>query len=249
MSATETVPSSTDAAARGIRRPRWMLLVGVGGLVVFAAFALSVFLDVEHPWIQGLDDAWRAFNGTGPDAPTWWLPMFFQYLGEGPGAILLMLVVPIALLIVRRWRSAVFFVTANLAVSLAVSQVTKNLVHRPRPAADLEHGLYGPLFSVDHGSLPSGHAITAGFVIVGVAALIPAAKRWIWWIVSVVLGLGMVWQRTLINAHWLSDTLVGLLGGAAGTLILWWAFYPLVRKDYGKPISRPKMEQTEGATA
>lgn len=258
--------ASTDAAVlptegRGSvereRRPLWMLLAGIGGLVLFAAFAASVYLDVEHPWTQALDDAWRRFNGTGPDAPTWWLPMFFQYLGEGLGALVLIIIVPLVLVCVRRWRSALFFLSSNIAVSLVVSQLTKNLVHRPRPAEDLENGLFGPLFSVDHGSLPSGHSVTAGFVIVGVAALVPPAKRWIWWIVAALLGIGMVWQRTLVNAHWLSDTLVGLLGGIAGTLIMWWAFHPLLRKDYGKSAIRRKMEPTtetataaaEGATA
>ncbi|MGO7983606.1 phosphatase PAP2 family protein, partial [Rhizobium johnstonii] len=102
----------------------------------------------------------------------------------------------------------------------------KNLVHRPRPAADIENGLFGPLFSVDHGSFPSGHSITVGFVIVGVAALITPGNRLIWWCIAPLLAVGIVWQRTLINAHWLSDTLFGVIAGAAGTLIVWWAFWP-----------------------
>ena len=93
--------------------------------------------------------------------------------------------------------------------TILVSQLTKNLVHRPRPATDIENGLFGPLFSVDHGSFPSGHSVTAGFVIVGVAALFPAGKRLVWWIIAAVIGGGMIWQRTLINAHWLSDTVLG----------------------------------------
>lgn len=245
-------PTPDGAVDTTPRRPRGMLIAGLIGLTAFVAFAISVVVDVEHPWIQPLDDVWRALVGTGPDAPTWWLPMVFQYLGEAPGALLLLIIVPLALVCVRRWRSALFFVTANLSVSLAVSQLTKNLVHRPRPAEDLDAGLYGPLFSVDHGSLPSGHAITAGFVIVAVAALLPPSKRRVWWIVSALIGVGMVWQRTLINAHWLSDTLVGLLGGAAGTLIIWWAFSPLLTRDYGRPLARRKMVATptiEGVSA
>ena len=39
------------------------------------------------------------------------------------------------------------------------SQGMKNLVDRPRPAADETLGLFGPLFTVDHGSFPSGHAV------------------------------------------------------------------------------------------
>ncbi|MNJ04708.1 hypothetical protein D3C73_1655920 [compost metagenome] len=46
----------------------------------------------------------------------------------------------------------------------------------------------------------------------------------------------MVWQRTLINAHWLSDTLFGLVAGVAGALLVWWAFWPLLQRDYGRPV-------------
>ena len=48
--------------------------------------------------------------------------------------------------------------------------------------------------------------------------------------------LGMMWQRTLINAHWLSDTIFGLVAGAAGALLMWWAFWPLLQKDHGRPV-------------
>ncbi|MET0726367.1 MAG: phosphatase PAP2 family protein [Leifsonia sp.] len=226
------------AAPTRVRRPAGLLIAGVATLAVFWLFALHVATNPEHPFTQAMDDAWRRLVGSDHGPETGILPMFFQYLGEGPGAILLVLVVPIALIIVRRWRSALFFFTANIAVSLVVSQLTKNLVHRPRPAEDLENGLFGPLFSVDHGSLPSGHSVTVGFVIVGVAALLPAGKRAIWWIVAALLAVGIVWQRTLINAHWLSDTIVGVAAGAAGTLILWWAFHPLLAKDYGRPLLR-----------
>ena len=34
-------------------------------------------------------------------------------------------------------------------------------VDRPRPVDDLANGLLGPLFPVDHGSFPSGHAVSA----------------------------------------------------------------------------------------
>ncbi|MET0975517.1 MAG: phosphatase PAP2 family protein [Leifsonia sp.] len=229
---TTTIP---HVATRRAERPRGLLVAGIATLAVFALFGLSVALDPEHPLSQGLDDAWRRLVGSDFGPETGAFPMFFQYLGEGPGALVLLIVIPIALLIVRRWRSALFFISAN-AGTILVSQLTKNLVHRPRPAIDVENGLFGPLFSVDHGSFPSGHSVTAGFVIVGIAALIPPGRRLAWWIIAAVIGGGMVWQRTLINAHWLSDTLFGLAAGAATTLIIWWAYYLLLQKDYGKPF-------------
>ena len=77
------------------------------------------------------------------------------------------------------------------------------------------------------------------------AALIPPARRWIWWIAGALLSAGMVWQRTLINAHWFSDTLAGLAAGAGATLVLWWAFAPLLEKDRGKPLRRGRATATK----
>ncbi|MGW9630079.1 phosphatase PAP2 family protein [Agromyces sp. NPDC055520] len=228
------------AAASAARRPRWLIVTGLVGLVLFAAFGFAVAANPAAPFTQAMDDAWRGFVGLAPGTggETWALPMFFQYLGEIPGAVLTILLIPIWLFVIRRWRSALFFLTAEIVGTFGVSQLTKNLVDRPRPAEDLVDGLYGPLFRVDHGSFPSGHAVSAGILVVAVAALLPAAKRLVWWIVGALIVVGMIWQRTLINAHWLSDAVFGIIGGASATLVIWWAFATLLQKDYGKPLFR-----------
>jgi len=109
---------------------------------------------------------------------------------------------------------------------------------------------FSPLFSVDHGSFPSGHAVSAGILLVAVAAVLPPSKRLAWWIVGGLIALGMVWQRTLINAHWFSDAVFGVIGGASATLVLWWAFSTLLAKDYGKPLFRRRIPSPahEGAS-
>ena len=45
----------------------------------------------------------------------------------------------------------------------------------------------------------------------------------------------MVWQRTLANAHWLSDTLFGALAGAAVTIVVWYLLYPPVTAERALP--------------
>lgn len=216
---------------------RRLLVTGLVLVLAFAVFGWLISFNVNHPFAQGMDDAWRRLVGSGPGPETALVPMFFQELGQILGAVLFIVVIPGLLFIVRRWRSALF-VLASMVGSTVVAQVGKNLVNRPRPAADPSEGLYGPLFTVDHGSFPSGHCVTMGFIIIAVAALIPTARRWIWWIAGVLLAVGMVWQRTLINAHWLSDTVAGLAAGMGITLILWWAFSSLLDRDRGKPLRR-----------
>ncbi|MCD2442059.1 phosphatase PAP2 family protein [Agromyces sp. SYSU K20354] len=242
-----TVPSSSgplgadagDASARPMR-PRALLVAGLAGLAVFIGFGFAVAQNVDAPFTQPIDDAWRALVGLAPGTggETWALPMLFQHLGQIPGAVLTMLLIPAWLFVIRRWRSALFFLTAELVGNFGVSQLTKNLVDRPRPADDTAAGLFGPLFQVDHGSFPSGHAVSTGILVIAVAALLPPAKRLSWWIIGALLVVGMIWQRTLINAHWLSDALFGIIGGASATLIIWWAFATLLQKDYGKPLFR-----------
>lgn len=219
-----------------------MLWWALGLLAVFGVMGIAIGTNPASPFTQPLDDWWRAMNGVAPDsgAYTWLVPMFFQQLGELPGFVVTALLVPALLTVIGRWRSALFCVSIVLVGPGLLSQLMKNLIDRPRPAADEAAGLFGPLFSVDHGSFPSGHAIGAAALVVGIAALIPptrALARGVWWVLGAFIMIGMAWQRTLVNAHWLSDTLTGLLVGTAAALLMWWAFWPWLHSDYGRPIT------------
>ncbi|MFJ2300450.1 phosphatase PAP2 family protein [Oerskovia paurometabola] len=241
MTAEVVQPQREDARVPHPDRPRAMLWWSLGLVTAFALMGVLVAQDSAAPLTQPLDDWWRGLVGVGPDSDLYpsALPMFFQHLGEGPGALVGMVLIPGALAFVGRWRSALFFLTVTLVGPGLLSQGMKNLVDRPRPAVDETLGLFGPLFRVDHGSFPSGHAVMAGALVVGIAALIPAARRTartLWWCVGGLVMLGMVWQRTLINAHWLSDTVFGLVAGVAGALLVWWAFWPLLQRDHGRPV-------------
>lgn len=234
-------PQAVPGAPPVLRRPSALLWWALALLAVFVLMGFAVAADPSSPFPQPLDDWWRSVNGVSPDsgAYTWFLPMFFQYLGEAPGALVTGLLIPVLLALAGRWRSAVFFFAVIVLGPGLISQVGKNLVDRPRPAAVEGAGLYGPLFSVDHGSFPSGHCVLAAAVVFAIAALIPASRtraRSIWWAVGVAVMVGMMWQRTLINAHWLSDTMIGLVAGAAAALLLQWAFWPWLQSDHGRPV-------------
>lgn len=144
-------------------KPRTSALLwsGLALLGLGLAQAVAVGLAPSAPWTQGIDDAWRQLVGVGAEsgAHGWILPLFFHHLGGPIGGLVLMILVPAVLAIIGRWRTALFLVAAQLAGPGLVSQTLKNLVDRPRPAADVEQGLYGPLYLVDHGSFPSGHSM------------------------------------------------------------------------------------------
>ncbi|MGP3983576.1 phosphatase PAP2 family protein [Streptomyces sp. KR80] len=120
--------------------------------------------------------------------------------------------------------------------SMLVVQTLKHLVDRPRPG--------NPLVRVDHGSFPSGHVAGTAFLVVVVGALIvPAVARRAWWLGSTLLTLAMMWSRTWLHAHWLSDTLAGATTGAGAALLLWWLFAPLLARE-GIPPAAPLVEPT-----
>lgn len=240
------------AVASEPKQPRTskLLVIGLLLLAVVGVQALLVAAAPGSPWTQSIDDAWRGMVGVGPDsgAYTWFLPMFFQQLGQLPGVVALLLVLPIVLALIGRWRSALFVLAVQLAAPGLVSQVLKNTVNRPRPAADEAAGLFGPLFTVDHGSFPSGHGVSAGALTVILVALIPAtskAARIVVIAIGALLAVGMIWQRTLVNAHWVSDAVAGVLAGIGVALVLWWAFEPWLRRDRGR---KPWFIRTQTST-
>lgn len=238
---TTAVAAGSCTRPAVVPRPRWMLWTALGLLAVFAALAVGVLAAPDAPWSQGLDDLWRSGIGVGPESalPGFVLAQMFQHLGQLPGAVLMMILLPLVLVLLGRWRSALFVIAVQLAGPGLLSQVTKNLVDRPRPADDAVGGLFGPLVQVDHGSFPSGHSVSMAAIIISVLALIPASAVWvrrIWIVLGVLLAAGMVWQRTLINAHWFTDTCAGLIGGAAVAILLWWAFLPWLRRDQQRRV-------------
>ncbi|MGH4032244.1 phosphatase PAP2 family protein [Actinomycetota bacterium Odt1-20B] len=197
-------------------RPRRTLALAALLLLLPVAVGLIVRARTAHPPFQGLDETWLDWMGGPHDGAPQALASGLNWFG-GPAGSLVPLALLVLLLALRRWWPALFLLTAVLATQLAV-QSLKHLVDRPRPAH--------PLVTVDHGSFPSGHAATMAMTVIVLGALfVPAAarRRW-WWPVSVLLTLAMMWSRTWLHAHWLSDTAAGALAGAGMTLFVWWGF-------------------------
>ncbi|ALE08072.1 hypothetical protein AL755_21620 [Arthrobacter sp. ERGS1:01] len=114
-----------------------------------------------------------------------------------------------AALLVRHRRLAFFTAGANLG-ALALTHLIKFLVGRPRPL--------DRLVSVDSGSYPSGHVSATVAAMVCTAVVL--GKLWMW-ISGSILGVAMMYSRTYLGAHWLSDTIAGALLGVGVVLLLW----------------------------
>ncbi|WP_405786267.1 phosphatase PAP2 family protein [Streptomyces sp. NBC_01367] len=192
--------------------------------------ALVVRADAAHPPFQGLDDRWLIWMG-GPREGPYRVAAAALDLFGGPVGALLPLSLLILLLVRRRWVSAGFLLAATLGGNMLLVQGLKHLVDRPRPA--------DPLVRVDHGSFPSGHAATAALLVVVLGVLlVPAARRRAWWIGGAAFTLAMMWSRTWLHAHWLSDTVAGAAAGAGVGLVAWWLFGPALARERARAHDR-----------
>lgn len=213
---------STPAPAR---RPRALLPAAALLLLLPVLVGLVLRGNAANPPFQGLDATWLRWMGDPHERLPEAVAGALNWFG-GPFGALVQLAAVLLLLAIRRWRSALFLLTAALGGQLAI-QGMKHLVDRPRPA--------NPLVTVDHGSFPSGHVATMAMVAVVIGVLcVPRAARRRWWPVGALLVLAMMWSRTWLHAHWLSDTAAGALAGTGTTLLIWWVFAPLLAKDRGR---------------
>jgi membrane-associated phospholipid phosphatase len=218
--------------SRPAPRPRAAVLAaGAGLLVLAAACAFVIRADRAHPPVMGMDLGWlRLVRGARSTPATDAFKVLSLICGPD-GATIIVSVLAAGLTLVGRWRTAIYLALAE-AVGSTCSDVTKHFVLRLRPPH--------PLVAADIGSFPSGHVITT--VGVGIALTIvfarPGRRRPALAAVGLA-GLLMIFCRTYLAAHWLSDTFEGVLIATGVALLLWWVFAPLIERDRERPVRLP----------
>lgn len=185
-----------------------MLWWGVGALVAAVALgaATSGVLGFDATmidiWWNGEMAQWRSDVVVG----------VAYVLNDVGGGWIATFAIPIAiavvLLLMRRWRAAVFALLAFI-ISAGLVQALKHLFGRARPE-DM-------LVLSDYGSFPSGHTANAATIAAVAVLLFPR----VWTaIVAVAWVVAMALSRTLLSVHWMSDTIGGALVGIAASLLL-----------------------------
>lgn len=208
-----------DAAAPPVVQPdarrAVALVVAVVATVAFVALRLAV-----------------ALNGhTALDVDVWWdaemaamatpVGVFIAWIPAIVGGTIGMIVIGVATTIVfavRRRPWDALAVAASIALVVAIGAPMAAIIARQRPTDSLAETMAT--------SFPSGHTAVATTIAVVLGLIL--RRRWVW-IAGVAWVLLMMWSRTYLHAHWLSDVVAGALEGIAVATFVW-ALIQVVRE-------------------
>ena len=197
----------------------WPLVTGLGALVL--GVALGVIIAARGNGALRLDLAWMR-EVVEHRSPFWDVPARVMNVVGGTAftTLVAVVIVVVLLLVQRRWTS--LYVAAAFLGSNLVVQLLKLILSRARPQ-DI-------LVSIQSGSFPSGHVANAATL-----AVVMAVIFWRWWVIAAGAAyvLLMALSRTYLGAHWVSDTVGGLLIGAAIAIIVWAPFAQRVLSERG----------------
>ena len=200
---TAAPPPSADPDARRAHA----LVVGVVATVVFVALRLVVALTGSAPLPI---DVWWDDTMSALASPIGvivaWIPAI---VGGTIGMILIGVATTIVFLVLRRPWDALN-VGGAIALVVAIGAPMAAVIARARPADSLAETVAT--------SFPSGHTAVATTIVVTLGLIL--RRRWVW-AVGVTWVVLMMWSRTYLHAHWLSDVTAGALEGLAVATIVW----------------------------
>ncbi|MGO2036466.1 MAG: phosphatase PAP2 family protein [Brevibacterium sp.] len=210
-----------------IRQPTWLLLSTLPAILLVAAFGLWLHLDVVGP--TPVDRTWLDLVGLTPGTVPYHLAVILAVVGGGTGAVICTGLLTAVFVLCRRFRTAGFLASAML-IGIGLSELLKALVTRIRPTDQLYDSLGW--------SYPSGHSMGAAALAVSLAIIVARSRmltlvshdepgdgalprlRFHW---SMLLALAwvlvMMWSRTALQVHWLSDTIAGALIGISAAVL------------------------------
>jgi membrane-associated phospholipid phosphatase len=204
------------------------LIVGVAALALGAALAAVIAARPARPPFQSLDQGWLSVLSQTRDPALTELAKILSLAGGPDGAAVISVAAALYLWLARRRRIAAVFLIAALLVRAGASDLVKHLVLRPRPA--------GGLVAADVGSFPSGHVMAT--LAAGIALTVVFARpgrRWRPAALVAAATLVMIWCRTYLGVHWLTDTAGSVLLAAGLTLVAWWLAASALERERNPP--------------
>jgi undecaprenyl-diphosphatase len=177
--------------------------VGLICLLLYVALGITVSSTPPH----GIDLAASALIGPGAPLALWFTESYML-----PALLAIAVFVGIVAWRVSRWRRRALFSIALTLIAWRISDLGKLYFHRPRPT----HWL---LLHETSFSYASGHAMDV-IIISGLWAAfvwksdLPRGVRLALTPLLAAWGIGVLWSRLALGAHYPSDLLGGVLLGA-----------------------------------
>jgi len=208
----------SDATISQKASRRWPVISATVAILLAAALGAILALRPDEPLAVDLE--WMEEMLDERNAVIEALALVMNYLGGGIiGVVIVPAVVIVAFLIARRPWAALYF-TLSIIASAGLVQLLKQLVGRARPEEIL--------VVADYGSFPSGH--TANAATMAVVFGLVFGRLWIW-AAGFLYTAMMAFSRTYLGAHWLSDTIGGILIGAGVAVIIWAPFADRLERE------------------
>ncbi|MDQ1082845.1 MULTISPECIES: phosphatase PAP2 family protein [Microbacterium] len=188
------------------RRPV-ALVAGVIATVLFVGlrFAVELSGSAPLPVDEWWDDAMSALaHPIGVLVA--WVPAI---VGGTIGMIVIGVATTIVFLLRRRPWDALN-VGGAIALVVLIGAPLAAVIARARPTGSLAETMAT--------SFPSGHTAVATTIVITLGLIL--RRRWVWAAGTVWVVL-MMWSRTYLHAHWLSDVVAGFLEGVAVATLVW----------------------------
>jgi membrane-associated phospholipid phosphatase len=217
------------------------LVTGVVLLCFAAALGITIAIDPRSSVVQGLDNRWLDWMVS---VRTPWLTRVAKWISAIASVTVtlpLRLLVSAVLAWRRRWLQLGAFVGAVITSELCIGPL-KALVDRPRPP--------NPLIGTSGASFPSGHAIAGAVTAFGlVVVIVPASpRRWMAIGLAAAFAGIMAISRTILAAHWLTDTIAGAAIGT-GVALVWPAGLEMARERFYRKQAADEPRPSEPVVA
>lgn len=215
-------PEAGAPAPVRVSRVWWVVSAGAALALVVLLALVIVYRESNKPF--GFEIEYMTLVVAGRSDVLTVPALVFNALGGGLISTFLVPAVIIAgLLLWRRRWAALYYLVAAIA-SAALTRLIKVVVARPRP----EDILVDP----DFGSFPSGHSANAALLATALGIIF--LRTWVW-VAGAVYTVLMMLSRTYLGAHWISDTIGGMLVGAGVAVIVWAPFAEKLYREHRMP--------------
>jgi membrane-associated phospholipid phosphatase len=201
------------------------LITGVAATVAFVIWRVVVALNGHEPLPM---DMWWQDLMVSLRSDVWLVLAWIPAVGGGTVAMIVILIVSVLLFLWRKRKWDAVNMASAIILVVAIGAPMAAVIARERPEGSLAE-------SVDT-SFPSGHTAVATTFTITLALLL---RKWWLWLAGAVWVIWMMWSRTYLSAHWLSDVFAGFFEGVAVATIVWCAVEALRDRRAKRHLADP----------